>query len=123
MLAREGVVMHPFWGRSVLRTLYPHNTLIMFFSTEVGPATMYVPRDAPPPHEWEYFKFSNHIEFHMQPQKNMKDVYEPIMIVSSRFDPPLTPLTKLCTANHDLLPACLELRARGEACIRRRRST
>ena len=46
---------------------------------------MYVPRDAPPAEEWEYFKFSNHIEFHMQPQENMEGVFEPIMIVGFSF--------------------------------------
>ncbi|KAJ7742651.1 acetyl-CoA synthetase-like protein [Mycena maculata] len=44
MLAESGVVMHPFWG-----------------STEVGPATMFIPRDPPPAGQWEYFKLSNHI--------------------------------------------------------------
>ncbi|KAI0314061.1 acetyl-CoA synthetase-like protein [Amylostereum chailletii] len=73
MLAREGVVMHPFWG-----------------STEVGPATMFVPRDAPPVDEWEYFKFSHHIEFVMQPQDNLAGIVEPIMIPTETCFPHVT---------------------------------
>lgn len=45
---------------------------------------MYIPGEAPPTHEWEYFKISKHIEFHMQPQENMDGIYEPIMIVRPR---------------------------------------
>ncbi|KAJ6494041.1 acetyl-CoA synthetase-like protein [Mycena vitilis] len=63
MLAESGVVMHPFWG-----------------STEVGPATMFVPRDPPPADEWEYFKFSNHITFVMKPREDLQNVFEPIMM-------------------------------------------
>ncbi|KAJ7485527.1 acetyl-CoA synthetase-like protein [Mycena latifolia] len=63
MLADSGVVMHPFWG-----------------STEVGPATMFIPRDAPPVGEWEYFKLSNHITFSMKPREHLDNVFEPIMI-------------------------------------------
>ncbi|KAJ6595668.1 acetyl-CoA synthetase-like protein [Mycena vulgaris] len=63
MLADSGVVMHPFWG-----------------STEVGPATMFIPRDPPPAGEWEYFKFSNHITFEMKPREDLDNVFEPVMI-------------------------------------------
>ncbi|KAJ6625067.1 acetyl-CoA synthetase-like protein [Mycena sp. CBHHK59/15] len=63
MLANAGVAMHPFWG-----------------STEVGPATMFIPRDAPPPGEWEYFKLSNHITFSMELQEHLDNVFEPIML-------------------------------------------
>ncbi|KAJ7171157.1 acetyl-CoA synthetase-like protein [Mycena filopes] len=63
MLTASGVVMHPFWG-----------------STEVGPATMFIPRDAPPPGQWEYFKLSNHITFVMKPREDLQNVFEPIMI-------------------------------------------
>ncbi|KAJ3557933.1 hypothetical protein NM688_g1205 [Phlebia brevispora] len=63
MLAEEGVIMHPFWG-----------------STEVGPVTMYIPRDAAPPGEWEYFRISHHAEFAMLPQEGMDGIYEPVMI-------------------------------------------
>ena len=41
---------------------------------------MFVPKDPPPTNEWEYFKFSHHIEFVMQPQENLPDIFEPIMI-------------------------------------------
>ncbi|KAF7797380.1 hypothetical protein EIP86_008575 [Pleurotus ostreatoroseus] len=71
-LAQEGVVMHPFWG-----------------STEVGPATMYIPKEAPPTHEWEYFKISKHIKFRMQSQENMDGIYEPIMIPTETCFPPV----------------------------------
>lgn len=63
MLTASGVVMHPFWG-----------------STEVGPATMFIPRDPPPPGEWEYFKLSNHITFGMKPREALENIFEPIMI-------------------------------------------
>ena len=46
---------------------------------------MYVPRDAPPPGEWEYFKISHHIDFVMQPQEHMEGIYEPIQIVCTAF--------------------------------------
>ncbi|KAI0800375.1 acetyl-CoA synthetase-like protein [Fomes fomentarius] len=73
MLARSGVIMHPFWG-----------------STEVGPATMFIPRDPPPGDEWEYFKMSHHIEFYMQPQKGMDGIFEPIMIPTETCFPHVT---------------------------------
>ncbi|KAJ7105399.1 acetyl-CoA synthetase-like protein [Mycena crocata] len=63
MLAKAGVVMHPFWG-----------------STEIGPATMFIPKDPPPANEWEYFKLSNHITFAMKPREHLHNVFEPIMI-------------------------------------------
>ncbi|KAJ7276812.1 acetyl-CoA synthetase-like protein [Mycena rebaudengoi] len=63
VLAEAGVVMHPFWG-----------------STEVGPATMFIPRDPPPVDEWEYFKFSNHVTFAMKPREDLGNVFEPVMI-------------------------------------------
>ncbi|KAJ7171136.1 acetyl-CoA synthetase-like protein [Mycena filopes] len=63
MLTQEGVVMHPFWG-----------------STEIGPATMFVPRDPPPPDQWDYFRISNHITFYMKPREGLENVFEPILI-------------------------------------------
>ncbi|KAJ7136795.1 acetyl-CoA synthetase-like protein [Mycena epipterygia] len=63
MLANEGVILHPFWG-----------------STEVGPATMFVPRDPPPAGEWEYFKFSNHITVAMEAWDGLEGVFQPIVI-------------------------------------------
>ncbi|KAI0657838.1 acetyl-CoA synthetase-like protein [Cubamyces menziesii] len=70
MLAKSGVTLHPFWG-----------------STEVGPATMFIPRDPPAVDEWEYFKFSHHITFHLAPQKGLENIYEPIMIPTERCFP------------------------------------
>ncbi|KAI8971002.1 hypothetical protein BD414DRAFT_540590 [Trametes punicea] len=49
-------------------------------STEVGPATMFIRRDPPPVDEWEYFKLSKHLTFHMQPQEGLERIYGPIMI-------------------------------------------
>ncbi|KAJ7732697.1 acetyl-CoA synthetase-like protein [Mycena metata] len=69
MLAESGVVMHPFWG-----------------STEVGPATMFVPRP-PPSGQWEYFKLSNHITFFMKPHETLENVFEPIMIPTEKCFP------------------------------------
>ncbi|KAI0753486.1 acetyl-CoA synthetase-like protein [Daedaleopsis nitida] len=73
MLVNEGVTMHPFWG-----------------STEVGPATMFIPHSTPSAEEWEYFKMSNHIKFVMQPQKNLPDLFEPIMIPTDICFPHVT---------------------------------
>ncbi|KAJ7158106.1 acetyl-CoA synthetase-like protein [Mycena filopes] len=70
MLAQSGVVMHPFWG-----------------STEIGPATMFVPRDPPPPDQWEYFRMSNHITFFMKPRKGLDNVFEPIVIPTDTCSP------------------------------------
>ena len=47
----------------------------------MGPATMFIPRDAPTIDSWEYFKLSPHIKIVMQPQE-VKGLYEPIAIVS-----------------------------------------
>ncbi|KAF7796152.1 hypothetical protein EIP86_007326 [Pleurotus ostreatoroseus] len=69
-LAQEGVVIHSFWG-----------------STEAGPASVYIPKEAPCPHEWEYFRISKHITFHMQSQENMDEIYEPIMIPTEAWFP------------------------------------
>ncbi|KAI0325861.1 acetyl-CoA synthetase-like protein [Cubamyces sp. BRFM 1775] len=73
MLAKSGVTLHPFWG-----------------STEVGPATMFIPRDPPPVDEWEYFKFSHHITFHLEPREGLENIYEPIMIPTERCFPAVT---------------------------------
>ncbi|KZV70689.1 acetyl-CoA synthetase-like protein [Peniophora sp. CONT] len=62
-LLSQGVVMHPFWG-----------------STEIGPATMFIPRDPPSVDEWEYFVLSNHINLHMRPADNLQNVFEPILV-------------------------------------------
>lgn len=70
---------------------------------------MYVPKDAPPPGEWEYFKISHHVEFVMQPQENLEGVYEPIMIVrhcNVSVVHARAHLYHYHTANRDLFPAC-----------------
>lgn len=102
--------MHPFWGRcvasitSILSVTYFHIS-----STEVGPATMYIPREAPHPHEWEYFKISKHIQFHMQPQKHMDGIYEPIMIVGPLIERFSAVAVADCMfeAYRDVFSACL----------------
>lgn len=81
-LAASGVVMHPFWGRYLPIPRLALNCT-HFPSTEVGPATMFVPKDAPPPKDWDYFKFSNHLEFKMDPHPSLKNVFEPVMIVGA----------------------------------------
>ncbi|CDO69440.1 hypothetical protein BN946_scf184791.g35 [Trametes cinnabarina] len=73
MLASSGVTLHPFWG-----------------STEVGPATMFIPRDPPPAHEWDYFKISNHLTLHMELQEGYDHVYEPIHIPTETCSPHVT---------------------------------
>ncbi|OSC97571.1 acetyl-CoA synthetase-like protein [Trametes coccinea BRFM310] len=73
MLASSGVTLHPFWG-----------------STEVGPATMLIPRDPPPAHEWDYFKISNHLTLHMEPQDGLENIYEPIHIPTDICFPQVT---------------------------------
>ncbi|KAI0629572.1 acetyl-CoA synthetase-like protein [Trametes polyzona] len=73
MLAQSGVTLHPFWG-----------------STEVGPATMFIPRDPPPVDEWEYFKFSHHITFELEPQPGLEGIVEPIMIPTKVCFPQVT---------------------------------
>ena len=73
-LVKAGVTMHPFWG-----------------STEVGPATMFIPKDTPSADEWEYFKMSRHIEFVMQPQgQGLEGLYEPIVIPTEICFPHVT---------------------------------
>ena len=73
-LVKAGVTMHPFWG-----------------STEVGPATMFIPKDTPSADEWEYFKMSRHIEFVMQPQGlGLEGLYEPIVIPTEICFPHVT---------------------------------
>ncbi|RPD57315.1 acetyl-CoA synthetase-like protein [Lentinus tigrinus ALCF2SS1-7] len=75
-LVNAGVTMHPFWG-----------------STEVGPATMFVPKDTPSADEWEYFKMSRHIEFVMEPQpesEGLVGLYEPIMVPTEICFPHVT---------------------------------
>ncbi|OJT05247.1 hypothetical protein TRAPUB_3954 [Trametes pubescens] len=72
-LAKAGVTLHPFWG-----------------STEVGPATMFIPRDPPPVDEWEYFKFSHHITFKLEPQEGLDGIVEPIMIPTDVCFPQVT---------------------------------
>lgn len=42
---------------------------------------MFIPRDPPPVDEWEYFKFSHHITFKLEPQEGLNGIVEPIMIV------------------------------------------
>ncbi len=54
-------------------------------STEVGTAAMFIQRDPPPVDEWEYFKFSHHITFKLEPQEGLDSIVEPIMIVSAPF--------------------------------------
>ncbi|KAI9059888.1 acetyl-CoA synthetase-like protein [Trametes sanguinea] len=73
MLASSGVTLHPFWG-----------------STEVGPATMLIPRDPPPADEWDYFKISKHLTLHMEPQEGIENVYEPIHIPTDVCFPQVT---------------------------------
>lgn len=46
---------------------------------------MFIPRDPPPVDEWEYFKFSHHITFKLEPQEGLNGIVEPIMIVSISF--------------------------------------
>ncbi|KAI0669497.1 acetyl-CoA synthetase-like protein [Trametes maxima] len=70
ILATSGVTLHPFWG-----------------STEVGPATMFIPRDPPPVDEWEYFKFSHHLEFHLAEQDGLEGIIEPIMLATETCFP------------------------------------
>ena len=68
---------------------------------------MYIPRDAPHPDEWEYFKISNHITFHWQPQENMDRIYEPIMIVRTfrrMYYGLLDLITGSCLADGGVLP-------------------
>ncbi|KAH9851149.1 acetyl-CoA synthetase-like protein [Lenzites betulinus] len=72
-LAKAGVTLHPFWG-----------------STEAGPATMFIPRDPPPVDEWEYFKFSHHITFRLEPQEGLAGIVEPIMIATELCFPQVT---------------------------------
>ncbi|KAI0819209.1 acetyl-CoA synthetase-like protein [Trametes gibbosa] len=72
-LAKAGVTLHPFWG-----------------STEVGPATMFIPRDPPPSDEWEYFKFSHHITFRLEPQEGLPGIIEPIMVTTELCFPHVT---------------------------------
>ncbi|KAI0708459.1 acetyl-CoA synthetase-like protein [Earliella scabrosa] len=72
MLVTAGVTLHPFWG-----------------STEMGPATMFIPRDAPTIDSWQYFKLSPHIKIVMQPQE-VKGLYEPIAIPTEVFSPHVT---------------------------------
>ncbi|KAL1937899.1 hypothetical protein VTO73DRAFT_12792 [Trametes versicolor] len=72
-LAKAGVTLHPFWG-----------------STEVGPATMFIPRDPPPIDEWEYFKFSHHITFKLEPREGLQGIVEPIMIPTDVCFPQVT---------------------------------
>ncbi|KZT21918.1 acetyl-CoA synthetase-like protein [Neolentinus lepideus HHB14362 ss-1] len=73
MLVNAGVTMHPFWG-----------------NTEIGPATMFIPKDTPGTDEWEYFKFSHHIEFVMQPEDKLDGIFEPIMIPTEICFPHVT---------------------------------
>ncbi|KAJ7285201.1 hypothetical protein C8J57DRAFT_1217479 [Mycena rebaudengoi] len=80
-------------------------------STEVGPATMFIPRDSPPADEWEYFKLSNHVTVAMKPREDLYNIFEPILI---RILP---------IANRNLLPAGVEHNARQPTSIRRRRSS
>ena len=60
---------------------------------------MYIPRDAPQPDEWEYFKISNHITFHWQSQENMDRIYEPIMIVRMGLGNLYVSIRRLTTCN------------------------
>ncbi|KAI8993761.1 acetyl-CoA synthetase-like protein [Trametes punicea] len=82
MLAASGVTLHPFWGRGVY--------VVSAVDTEVGPATMFIPRDPPPVDEWEYFKLSKHLTFHMEPQEGLERIYEPIMIPTETCFPHVT---------------------------------
>ncbi|KAH9889260.1 acetyl-CoA synthetase-like protein [Cubamyces lactineus] len=82
MLATAGVTLHPFWGRQV--------SVFQNSCTEVGPATMFIPRDAPPVDEWEYFKFSHHITFYLAPEERLPGIFEPIMLPTKSCFPHVT---------------------------------
>ena len=55
--------------------------MLTIYSTEIGPATMFIPRNAPSVDEWEYFLLSNHITLHMRPVDKLENIFEPILIV------------------------------------------
>ncbi|KAL7277648.1 hypothetical protein ACG7TL_008575 [Trametes sanguinea] len=80
MLASSGVTLHPFWGRKVSYVM----------ATTPRPATMLIPRDPPPAHEWDYFKISNHLTLHMEPQDGLENIYEPIHIPTDICFPQVT---------------------------------
>ena len=82
MLVTAGVALHPLWGwcvasRCSRRTGHAHVTC----STEMGPATMFIPRDPPAIDTWQYFKISRNMTVVMQPQDLSKGLYEPISLV------------------------------------------
>lgn len=83
MLVNEGVTMHRSGEGTVISLHFVEFVVSYYGSTEVGPATMFIPRDTPSAEEWEYFKMSNHIKFVMQPQENLPDLFEPVIIVSN----------------------------------------
>ena len=55
--------------------------MFTIYSTEIGPATMFIPRNSPSVDEWEYFLLSNHISLYMRPADNLENIFEPILIV------------------------------------------
>lgn len=60
---------------------------------------MFIPRDPPAVDEWEYFKFTHHITFHLAPQKGLENIYEPIMIVRMSLGNLYVSIRRLTTCN------------------------
>ncbi|KAI0708460.1 acetyl-CoA synthetase-like protein [Earliella scabrosa] len=73
MLVTAGVTLHPLWG-----------------CTEMGPATMFIPRDPPAIDTWQYFKISRNMTVVMQPQDLSRGLYEPISLPGEAFSPFVT---------------------------------
>ncbi|KAI0645046.1 acetyl-CoA synthetase-like protein [Trametes meyenii] len=67
-LAAAGVKLASAWG-----------------STEVGVASLFLPRALPPPSDWEYFAFSPHMRFHMVPDEDLEHVFEPVRVSDETF--------------------------------------
>ncbi|KAJ7446333.1 acetyl-CoA synthetase-like protein [Mycena latifolia] len=89
VLTESGVVLRSVWG-----------------STEIGPATMIMPRHTPHPREWEWFKLSKHVRFHMEQRDHLKNVFQPILIPSDINFPPFfntTYMDKPAFSTGDLL--------------------
>jgi len=49
--------------------------------TEIGGFNMLLPAAAPNLDEWEYFRFSGHLEIELRPQEEMENIFEIVVIV------------------------------------------
>ncbi|EMD37730.1 hypothetical protein CERSUDRAFT_94730 [Gelatoporia subvermispora B] len=59
---------------------------VLYGSTEAGVMSMFAP-DLSKTYDWEYFRFSGHLDVEMIPQEGLENVYEAVILETSSYCP------------------------------------